>query len=489
LIAAGVALAGGFAVAFDPKVDYAVGEPLSASALTVAFVDQNASPDLVATNTNNATVAVRLGAGDGTFGAKTEFPTGNLASDLTAADVGGDEGQDDIVTANTASDTVSVLLNDGAGGFDPKVDIATGDGPNAVAAGFINGDLAEDIAVTNVNDSTVMVYLGVQSGLFALPVTYETGAEPRDVLLENVVGQGALDLVVVNRGDSTVSVRPGDGLGGFGDAATYATGVAPSAAAAGDFNEDGNNDLATADSVGNTVSVLLADGAGGFETGNAFPAGASPRSIVAVDVTDDAHEVDIAVTNETADKVSVLPGNGNGTLGNPVAFPTGEAPFSIVSGNFNSGFLRDLATANFESGTVSVLLNSEEVEPPGDNDVEGVTLDAESPQRIGRTFKVKTTVSAAIEQIEAEGGGVVLSASGPGRPDVFPLKLTQKTVGVGESQALNLKLQGSKKKVKKLTKQLKQTLANRGRVQANIVVVASDAAGNELEFERVINFE
>jgi flagellin-like hook-associated protein FlgL len=65
--------------------------------------------DLVETDGSSNTVSVLLGNGDGTFGARTSYPTGSGPTGVYAADFNGD-GVPDIVTADYNDNKISVLL-------------------------------------------------------------------------------------------------------------------------------------------------------------------------------------------------------------------------------------------------------------------------------------------------------------------------------------------------------------------------------------------
>jgi hypothetical protein len=62
--------------------------------------------------------------------------------------------------------------------------------------------------------------------------------------------------------------------------------------------------------------------------------------------------------NGYANTVSVLLGNGNGTFESKRDFSTGNQPLSLAIGDLNGDGRLDLATANSNVNTVSVLLNT-----------------------------------------------------------------------------------------------------------------------------------
>ena len=62
--------------------------------------------------------------------------------------------------------------------------------------------------------------------------------------------------------------------------------------------------------------------------------------------------------NRKSDNVSVLLGHGDGTFGNAIVSSTGPGtgPYSIAVTDFNLDGVPDAVTANYLSGTASVLL-------------------------------------------------------------------------------------------------------------------------------------
>lgn len=157
------------------------------------------------------------------------------------------------------------------------------------------------------------------------------------------------------------------GAPGFGSSGAFPTNAQPAAIAAGDFNSDGKIDLATAggSANGGTVSILLGDGAGRFAAPSEFSlsstatAAKNPRAIVAADFNRDGR-LDLATANYASQNVSVLLGDGAGLFSRERTnvFPLGGSPNSIAAGDFNNDGKLDLLTTNpifVKGGTVSVL--------------------------------------------------------------------------------------------------------------------------------------
>jgi len=88
-----------------------------------------------------------------------------------------------------------------------------------------------------------------------------------------------------------------------------------------------------------------------------FGAGINPRSIASADFNGDGN-MDIASANYGSNNVSVLLGNGLGGFGTATNFAVGTAPQSITSADFNGDGKMDLASANQGSGNVSLILGN-----------------------------------------------------------------------------------------------------------------------------------
>src|SRR5437868_9204287 len=113
------------------------------NAVAAVDVDGDGQLDLLTANMGasdnpGSTVSVLLGNGDGTFQDPRTFAVGAGPSALAVADVNGD-GTPDLITANTGffdkpGNTVSVLLGKGDGTFGEQRPFTVGSSPIAVRA-------------------------------------------------------------------------------------------------------------------------------------------------------------------------------------------------------------------------------------------------------------------------------------------------------------------------------------------------------------------
>ena len=189
---------------FQPAVEYPLAEP--PLGVVAADFNNDGYADLAVTLvcSNNlcahGEVDVLLNNQDGTFQSPLKFATGASTSEgLAAADLNGD-GNLDLVVANggfaTQEGTVSVLLGNGNGTFASSVDYLTAYGTISVAVADLDGDGHPDVVAGNAGVSNTFSLLrGNGDGTLQSPRTFGVGPAPVHVLAADINGDGAPDLI------------------------------------------------------------------------------------------------------------------------------------------------------------------------------------------------------------------------------------------------------------------------------------------------------
>jgi hypothetical protein len=284
--------------------------PTGGNPYSVAVGDFNGDRilDLAVANwgTEPGSVSILLGIGDGSFQTAQLYPVESRLVSVAVGDFNGD-GHTDLAVGGynhaTQQGTVSILLGNGDGTFQMAQSYEVNYGANGgstVAVADYNSDGHLDLAVATY--AGVSIFLGNGDGTFKAPRSYAAGINPGSMAVGDFNRDGYVDLAVVNdsEGDSSVTVLLGNGDGSFQAPKRYGTWGAI-AVAVGDFNKDGHLDLAVAGPA-SPVSILLGNGDGTFQGAQGYLAG-SGWSLAVGDFNGDGFP-DLAVPN--GDGVVVL---------------------------------------------------------------------------------------------------------------------------------------------------------------------------------------
>ena len=284
---------------------------------------------------------------------------------MAAADLNNDQ-KIDLVVANYGTSNVHVLLNDGNGVFPGQTTYSTGSSstPRSVATADINGDDKLDIIVANYGTGNVGVLLNTGNGMFTLPTMYSTGSgtTPMYVQAVDVNSDSKPDIIVASRSTYNVIVLLNMGNLMFTLPTMYATGVAslPSCIQTADVNGDTKPDILVTNYGSNTLGIFLNLGNGTFSAQTRYPTGdhSSTISVTTADLNGD-NKLDIILANYDAGSVGVLLNTGNGMFPSQTDYSTGlnSGPISVSSADVNGDNKTDIIVANFDSATIGVLLN------------------------------------------------------------------------------------------------------------------------------------
>jgi len=208
-------------------------------------------------------VVVLTGTGTGTFNVSSSFvpPSGQQVFGLTFEDVNQD-GMLDIVSALEGG-YVDVRLGQGNGTFGAGVTYQmVGSSAYAVTISDLNGDGIPDIVAAGNSglDGYFAVRLGIGGGTFGSATSYATeGRVSNALVLTDFNGDGFLDIATTGRGDATdgyTTIRLGGGNGTFGAAVSYAAETRESyAIAVADLNGDGVPDFVTSGQSDSSVGL------------------------------------------------------------------------------------------------------------------------------------------------------------------------------------------------------------------------------------------
>ena len=277
--------------------------------------------------------------------------------------VWGNDGSNGVV-----GNTVSFVLNEGMDGdvvqFASAVTLAVGYNPSDIAAGDIDGDGAPDLAVSITDGNSVVLMFNRRDGSsvsFDL-VTVQVGESPYDVELADFNNDTLIDVAVSNNGADSISLLTNLGQRQFAERRFFA-GQGPLGIASADFNGDLRIDLAV--TAGNSVGVLLNLAFNSFSSPTQFAVGQSPAEILAMDFDNDGRP-DLATPNYNSQTLSILMNSGRSNrlaFSSAVFYATGNRPWGVEKGDWDGDNLTDLAVTNVADNSVSLFFQSRTVQP------------------------------------------------------------------------------------------------------------------------------
>ncbi|WP_304065242.1 FG-GAP-like repeat-containing protein [Pedobacter glucosidilyticus] len=380
---------------FSPRQDFSAGN--STYSVATGDLDGDGKLDMAAVNYGSNTLSVFHNTSSSgsitssSFATKVDFTTGTFPIAVSITDFDGD-GKLDIVVANYGGHSVSVFRNTSTTGsittssFAAKVDFATGLQPTSIAVGDFNKDGKPDIATANPGHNTFSVLQNTASSgsittnSFAAKVDFAlaSGASPQSITVGDIDGDGKLDIATANASINTVSIFQNTHVGGDISSSSFATKVdfntelGPWAVSITDVDLDGKPELIVANRNNNSLSVFqnihstgnIASSSFATKVDFATGAGNGPYALAIGDIDGDA-KPDFATANANSGTVSIFRNTSSvgsistSSLATRVNFNVGSSPLSIRIADLDGDSKPDIATANSQSNGVSVLRNTE----------------------------------------------------------------------------------------------------------------------------------
>lgn len=213
---------------------------------------------------------VRLGAGDGTLGNAVTYQmsTGGTYT-VGLSDLNNDGILDIVAGGYGAGSQIATRLGNGDGTFRASVSLSTAEVDGDISFGDLNGDGNVDVfygGSTGPGAGKVAVLYGTGSGTFVAGVSF-SGGHNFDTAIADLNGDGRADLIDVSR--TELDVRFNLGNGSFSAAVSYGVGTGGQATsfALGDLDRNGVSDLVIAGSDGSSIgsaSVSLQNSTNGL---------------------------------------------------------------------------------------------------------------------------------------------------------------------------------------------------------------------------------
>lgn len=270
------------------------------------------------------------------------------------------DGDVDLAIVNHHSYTVSILMNNGSGSYTKTQDLSTPVDPAAINGGDLDGDGDIDLVLpcgaVFPSQSPLLVFRNNGSGIFSEISRQTYGVYTKQPLIGDLDGDGDLDLVLFHQESNYISILLNNGNASFSSLPSVPNPRGASSQVVGDIDGNGTLDAVCANPDSALLIVFKNSGNATFTQYARIPATARPISISMNDIDGDG-DLDIVAANQNTVQVWLNSGSGNYSPGITAKVGEGKSYFAVASADLDGDGDIDVAVSNFQSNTVSILLN------------------------------------------------------------------------------------------------------------------------------------
>jgi len=309
------------------------------------------------------------------FSTLTTIPTSSSPQSIFSMDLDGD-GKPDLVIADADSNLVMVYHNNSTPGnisfvLQGSYNMGAGTYPIAVIAGDLDGDGKPELVVSNLYTLTISILLNTSTPgniSFAAPVSYPAGNYASVAAIADLNGDGKPEIAVACAGAHVLSTYTNKSTVGhlsFFPMVNWALAsyAGPYKVEVADIDGDGLPDMAAADGNNNIVSVLRNTSSIGdtvsFAAHVDFATGNGPQGLAIGDLDGDG-KPDLAVANNNDNTLSLLHNTSSpGTISfaTQIVVNSGNGALDLVISDLDGDGKPDLAVDDEGGNAVSVHKN------------------------------------------------------------------------------------------------------------------------------------
>ena len=298
--------------------------------------------------------------------APIDTPTGSQPTALISGDFNGD-GNADIVTNNSNDDSLTILKGDGNGNFTQIEEYLVGRSLHSLTLGDFNNDSNLDLAVVNRSfnnfENRVTILTGNGDSTFVEFDNYVIDSIWIDTIsIADIDLDGNLDLISGYRiegggyeeEDYFLGVSLGNGDGTFEQPINQELDDEVISITIEDIDDDGNQDVITTNYFSDSISILNGNGDGTLSFQSNFSFTSDVDSLALKDINGDG-KLEMAIVSTSQNQIVVIKGNENGTFTrlSTYSLPEGSRPINVAFADLNGDGRLDLVT-NYLGGNPTV---------------------------------------------------------------------------------------------------------------------------------------